>query len=129
MLLRPCTLTLLSLVAVRPLSTQERPAAAQAPCWPERAAWVGQALQQMKTIQPGMTRERLLTVFTEEGGLSTAHRRTYVSKDCPYFKVDVEFEPVGRPDRDEDGHVALEEDSRDTITKISRPYLEFSIMD
>ena len=47
----------------------------------------------------------------------------------PYFKVDVEFQAVGRPDRDENGRVTLVEDSQDLILKISRPYLQFSIMD
>jgi hypothetical protein len=50
-----------------------------------------------------VTRKDLLVVFTTEGGLSTGLRRTYVSRDCPYFKVDVEFEAVGRPNRNEEG--------------------------
>lgn len=83
----------------------------------------------MEAIKPGMTRETLLTVFKGEGGLSTGLQRTYVSQDCPYFKVDVEFEAVGRPNRDIDGRVTLVEDPRDRITKISRPYLQFSILD
>jgi hypothetical protein len=41
----------------------------------------------------------------------------------------VEFRPVGRPARDETGRVTLDEDGRDIIKTISRPYLEFSIMD
>jgi hypothetical protein len=92
-------------------------------------AWVAQALQKMQTIQPGMTRKDLLEVFTTEGGLSTGLRRTYVSQECPYFKVDVEFEAVGRPSRDEEGRVTLVEDNRDVIAKISRPYLQFSTTD
>ncbi len=70
-----------------------------------------------------MTRERLLTVFTTEGGLSTGLRRTFVSRDCPYFKVDVEFEAVGRPGYDKDGRVTLVEDARDVIVRISNPNL------
>jgi hypothetical protein len=86
-------------------------------------------LTKMQTIQPGMTRKDLLEVFTTEGGLSTGLRRTYVSQECPYFKVDVEFEAVGRPNRDEDGRVTLVEDNRDIIVKVSGPYLQFSTMD
>ena len=67
----------------------------QEQCSQDRRAWVAQALQKMETIQPGMTRKQLLKVFTEEGGLSTRLRRTYVSQECPYFKLDVEFETVG----------------------------------
>ena len=83
----------------------------------------------MQTIKPGMTRQDLLTVFTHEGGLSTGLQRTFVSRDCPYFKVDVEFQAVGRPDRDESGRVTLVEDDRDIILRISKPYLEFSVLD
>jgi hypothetical protein len=81
----------------------------------------------MQAIRVGMTRADLLKVFTTEGGLSTGLQRTFVSRDCPYFKVDVEFTAVGRPNRDRDGRVTLVEGSRDIIVKISKPYLEFSV--
>ena len=92
-------------------------------------AWVTEVLKRMQTILPGMTREALYQVFTTEGGLSTGLQRAFVSRDCPYFKVDVEFQAVGRPDRDGDGRVTLVEDGKDIILKISRPYLQFSITD
>jgi len=76
-----------------------------------------------------MTRKQLLKVFAEEGGLSTRLQRTYVSQECPYFKIDVEFKAVGRPNRDEEGRVTVVEDDRDIIAKVSRPYLQFSIVD
>ena len=91
---------------------------AQAP--PDHVAWVAKILERMETIKPGMTRKTLLTVFTTEGGLSTRTQRTYVSQECLYFKVDVEFDPA--PNRDS-------EDPRDRITKISRPYLQFAVID
>jgi hypothetical protein len=83
----------------------------------------------MQAIQPGMTRKDLLVVFTTEGGLSTGLRRTYVSQECPYFKVDVEFQAVGRPNRDREGRVTLVEDDRDIIVKLSSPFLQFNVMD
>jgi hypothetical protein len=92
-------------------------------------AWVAEALKRMETIKPGMTRDALMKIFTSEGGVSTGLRRTFVSRDCPYFKVDVDFQAVGRPDRDHDGRVTLVEDSRDIIVSVSRPYLQFSIRD
>jgi hypothetical protein len=95
----------------------------------DHTAWVAESLKRMQTIKPGMTRTELLKVFTTEGGLSTGLQRTFVSQDCPYFKVDVEFEAVGRPSRDSDGRVTLVEGSQDIIVKISRPYLQFNIMD
>jgi hypothetical protein len=91
--------------------------------------WLTGVLSRMGRVGPGSTRKALLEVFTTEGGLSTGLRRTYVSRDCPYLKVDVEFEAVGRPDRDEDGRVTLVEDDQDIIVKISPPYLGGSIKD
>jgi len=104
-------------------------ASARGQCSQTHVAWVEEVLTRMQTIKPGMTRKTLLSVFTTEGGLSTGLRRTYVSRDCPDFKVDVEFRAVGRPERDENGRVTLVEGDEDIIVKISRPYLQGSIMD
>ena len=91
----------------------------------DHIAWAGEALKRMETIKPGMTRNELLVVFTTEGGISTPLHRTFVSRDCPYFKVDVEFEAV--PPQGQGGR--LVEGSQDRIAKISRPYLQFTIFD
>ena len=96
---------------------------------PDHVAWVAEALEQMQTVKPGMTRADLLKVFTTEGGVSTRLWRTYVYRDCPYVKVDVEFEAVGAPARDPDGRVTLAESSDDAIKSLSKPYLEWSIVD
>src|SRR5579864_8502544 len=106
-----------------------KPVPAQSQSTQEHVGWVAEALKRIETIKPGMTRQTLLTVFTTEGGISTGLQRTYVSRECPYFKVDVEFQAVGRPSRDGEGRVTLVEDARDIIIKISRPYLQYSILD
>jgi hypothetical protein len=107
------------------MSTQGQEQSSQA-----YVAWVSEVLQRIQTIKPGMTRKALLTVFTTEGGLLfDGLKRTFVSRDCPYFKVDVEFRAVGRPDRDADGRPMLDEGEEDVILKVSRPYLEFSVKD
>jgi hypothetical protein len=95
----------------------------------EHVRWVAAVLKHIGTITPGMTRRQLQTVFATEGGLFTGLRRTYVTRECGYFKVDVEFRPVGRPERDQDGRVTLVEDDRDIITNVSRPYLQWPILD
>lgn len=94
-----------------------------------RIQWVAQTLEQMQRVKPGMRRSDLLTLFTTEGGLSTPLQRTYVSRHCPYFKVDVTFQAVGGPGKDQDRRSTLVEDNRDVIKSISRPYLEFSHLD
>ena len=108
---------------------QANPQAHQGYAPQDHVAWVAQALKGMQTIKPGMTREALLTVFTTEGGLYTGLQRTFVSRDCPFFKVDVEFQAVGRSNRDGNGRVTLLEGSQDVIVNISRPYLQFVIAD
>ncbi len=95
----------------------------------ENTKWISDSLREMKTIEVGKTRADLLEVFTTEGGISTGLRRTYVYRKCPYIKVDVEFEAVGRPARDVEGRVTLGEDNRDKIKSISKPYLELSNVD
>jgi hypothetical protein len=124
-------LLLLSLAAITGCvwSRTHRARAASAEPGQSHVAWVSDALVRMQTIKPGMTRKDLLDIFTTEGGLSTALRRTYVSRDCPYFKIDVEFEAVGRAGRDRDGRTTAIEDGRDIIVSISKPYLAFSIAD
>src|SRR5215216_5792725 len=92
----------------------------------EHNVWVAQSLKRMESVKPGMTRADLIKVFTVEGGLSTGLQRTYVYRECPYFKVDVEFAAVGRPPRDTNGRVTLVESDSDIIKSISRPYLGWS---
>jgi hypothetical protein len=89
----------------------------------ERTAWIAKILRQIGEIKPGMQRKNLSQVFTTEGGISSRFQRTYVSVECPYIKVDVQFKPVD-PDSD-----ALPEAPEDAIESISRPYLQWTIMD
>lgn len=105
------------------------PAAQTSPTSRRQTEWIANSLREMEKIKVGMTRADLLKVFTIEGGLSTGLQSKFVYRECPYIKVDVEFEPVGRPARDADGRVTLEEDNRDIIKNISKPYLEWSITD
>jgi hypothetical protein len=123
-------LVLISIIAIGG-SASFRPthSASQEQGTQDHIAWVTHTLVKMETIKPGMIREDLLKVFKTEGGWSTALQRTFVSRDCPYFKVDVEFKPVPRPDRDNARFVTSVEDNRDIIVKVSKPYLQFSIMD
>lgn len=107
------------------VSSRPTQSASPEPCAQDHEAWLGHALEKMVAIKPGMTRSDLLKVFKMEGGLSTALRGTFVSQDCPYCKIDVEFKAARQSDHN---NPALE-DSRDTIVKVSRPYLQFAIAD
>jgi hypothetical protein len=113
--------SMIGLIVVTPLGAQQTTGT--------HVVWVGEVLQRMQTIKPGMTRKALLTVFKTEGGLSNGLRRTFVSRDCPYFKIDVEFQAVGRPARDVNGRMTGAEGDDDIILKLSTPYLQFSVGD
>jgi hypothetical protein len=95
----------------------------------DHIAWVSRVLERMKGVKRGMKRSDLLSVFTTEGGLSTGLQRTFVSQECPYFKVDVTFRAVGRPDKDREGRVTLTEGPLDEILSISPPYIAYSVTD
>ena len=102
---------------VRPLQS-----ASPDPCTQDHAAWLKQVLERIETVKPGMTRWDLLQVFRTEGarqtfrmeGAPSVLRETFVSQDCPYLKIDVEFQPTF-------GVV-----NRDVIVKVSKPYVQSS---
>lgn len=83
--------------------------------------WLAQRIREAQAIKAGMSRAELLKVFREEGGLQLIPARRYVLRSCAYVKVDVEFEiAAGQP---------LPPDAQLKIVNISKPYLEFAIVD
>ncbi|MCD6049832.1 MAG: hypothetical protein K0Q55_1235 [Verrucomicrobia bacterium] len=80
-------------------------------------------LAECQQIKPGATRAQLLKIFTEEGGISNARHRTYVHRSNPYLKVDVEF-TLTDPKQS-----FVEEKPTDIVSKISKPYPAFSVID
>jgi hypothetical protein len=99
---------LVCLVAVEALSSRQ-----VSPRDTTHDAWVAASLKEMSSIKEGMTLTDLLKVFrlenpngrTHIGGITT----TFVSRACPYFKVDVVFSDMS---------------PFEVITRISRPYVE-----
>ena len=92
-------------------------------CMQDHAAWLRQILEKMETIKPGMTRWDVLHVFRTEEGVRRfrmeaappgLRRETFISQDCHYFKIDVEFKE-GIPAR-----------NGDVIVKVSKPYVQFA---
>jgi hypothetical protein len=65
-----------------------------------------------------MFRADLERLFKYEGGIHTRSQQTYVYRDCPYIKIDVEFAPSEQNQK-----------SADRITNISRPYIARPIID
>jgi hypothetical protein len=89
----------------------------------EHTEWIAQSLKEMESVKVGMTRADLLRVFKEEGGISTRTQQRYVYRNCPYIKVDVEFEMVDNVEN------KIIKSTKDKIVKISKPFLEWSILD
>jgi hypothetical protein len=81
------------------------------------------ALTDIRSIKVGMTRRELKKVLTTEGGLSTRGSRTYVYGTCQYIKVDVQFQAIQHTSE------KLKEFPDDKIVGISKPYLEYPILD
>ena len=124
MILRLFVLLLLSIIVIGG-SASFRPAqsANPEPCAQNHEAWLKQVSEKMETIKPGMTRWDLLKVLRTEGaprrtfkiggGPPQVLRESFVSQDCPYLRIDVEFEPVAVP-------------NQDVIVRVSKPYLQFA---
>jgi hypothetical protein len=126
MIQRLFVLLLLSIIVIGG-SASFRPAqsANPEPCAQNHEAWLKQVSEKMETIKPGMTRWDLLKVLRTEGtprrtfsmgGLPQVLRESFFSQDCPYLKIDVEF------DEFESGAVR----NQDVIVKVSKPYLQFA---
>jgi hypothetical protein len=120
---RLMVLVVLSIIVIG-VSASFRPAqsATPQPCTQDHAAWLKQVLERMDTVKPGMTRWDLLQVFRTEGarqtfrmeGAPSVSRETFVSQDCPYCKIAVEFQTT------------FGGGNRDVILKVSKPYVQFS---
>ena len=107
--------TLLSAAAILPSSKSSQA--------DEHTQWIAKSLKEIEGVKVGMTRADLLRVFKEEGGISTRTWRRYVYHQCPYIKVDVEFEPIGESEN------KRIQNPQDKIIKISKPFLEWANMD
>ena len=95
----------------------------------EQTKWIASVIKDVQKIKAGMTRGEMRKVFGEEGGIATTSQRTYVYLGCPYIKVDFEFESRGPEIKDADGQYRRPESDLDVIKRMSKPYLEFSVID
>jgi hypothetical protein len=85
----------------------------------EHRLWLGKAFTEIQTIQPGMSRQDLLKVFTRPGGVYALTRltATYAYKNSQHIRVDVEFTPASGTEE------SSAENPKDVIKTISKPYL------
>ena len=87
-------------------------------------AWVAACLADFERIVPGMTRAEIEATLPQEvGGLQSPSLLRLTHPDCPYFKIDVRFEPR----RDTDGK--LVPTAGDKAVEVSKPYIQPPIRD
>ncbi len=126
MIQRLSALLLLSIIVIGG-SASFRPArsATPEPCTQNHEAWLKQVAEKIEAIKPGMTRWDLLKVLRTEGppprtfilgGRPQVLRESFVSRDCPALRIDVEFEPAAA-----DQPAAA---YQDVIVKVSKPYVQ-----
>lgn len=126
--MRKLTLALAVCLAVLALTASAL--SVQSPRKPQdHTEWVRKILLEMEQVKAGTSRTEFDKIFVRQGGLSTGLQATYVYRECPYVKVDVRFAAVGRPERDAQGRVTLEESDADVVKEISKPYLDWAVMD
>lgn len=128
MIQRLSALLLLSIIVITG-SASFRPAqsATPEPCTQNHEAWLKQVAEKIEAVKPGMTRWDLLKVLRTEGpppgtfilgGRPQVLRESFVSRDCPALRIEVEFEPAAF-DQPASAY-------QDVIVKVSKPYLQFA---
>lgn len=127
MIQRLSALLLLSIIVIGG-SASFRPAqsATPEPCTQNHEAWLKQVAEKIEAIKPGMTRWDLLKVLRTEahrptfvlGGRLQVLRESFVSRDCPDLRIDVEFKPAA-VDQPASAY-------QDVIVKVSKPYVQYA---
>ena len=81
--------------------------AAQGEASRDRIAWVAKCREELRRIKPGMTRKEVEAALKEDVASQAPLIATFVHRDCPCFKIDVEFTSQD-----------------DKVIKVSKPYLD-----
>jgi hypothetical protein len=93
----------------------------EAPADQELLQHITDILKECSKLKPGTTRTELLKHFSVQGGILNASKASFKYNHCPYIKVDVEFN-LTNPNQ---GTQSL----TDTIKSISKPYLDWEVID
>lgn len=84
---------------------------------------ISEILRECQTIGPGTMRADVEKIFTTEGGFFVPMHQRYIYRRCPLIKVDVDF------NRSQPNQSDIDPRPTDTVSKISKPYLEWRIID
>ena len=106
-------------------STAKDPAKPSAPGTAIDGSRVEQCLKDLESITNGMTRAQVGSKLRPDGGLRSASPVRFVHPECPYFKINVEFE-FKRDPADQNRAV---ESGDDKVIRVSKPSLERPVSD
>jgi len=112
----PCVIAITQLHVVEP--TRPYPLT-------ENEKWLLAMVKDCASIEPGMSRARLLQSFYPDGGLQATLPTRYIFKKCQVMKIDVTFDGAGKtaPKR------PISSDAEMAIETVSTPYLQFPAND
>lgn len=89
-----------------------------------RNKWMDKVFRQIETIQPGMHRRDLETLFRMDGGINPiGGNERYVFKECSMIKIDVTFKTPGATNSPQP------ENPDAVIESVSKPYLQYPFAD
>ena len=115
-------LTLFALISV---AQTPQEAKQQSTC--DQCTFLQDALKSVAKIKVGETRLAIETDFEMEGGMQVASTTRYWYKKCRYIKIDVSFDEkyIDRDYVSKTGNFS----PNDVISKISKPYIAYPVMD
>lgn len=91
----------------------------------DRLRWIKKCIADFKKVKLGMTREEVGKLLPWDGGFQGFVAVRFCHPECRFFKVDVEFS-VKRNPSDQDRVI---NSPKDKVVAVSKPYIEYPIMD
>ena len=101
--------------------------AAPQDCRESHTQWMEARMAEAARIKPGMTRAQVLKVMTMDGGLQSygiAAPQRYLLLSCPLIKLDITFDASNASSVEQR---LLDPEAR--VKSVSKPYLEYPVMD
>lgn len=86
--------------------------------------WLTARIGEMQQIRRGITREEAAKILEENGGLSNRESQIFSHKKCGCLKLRIEFKPTSQTNNH-----AFPYDPKDTVVRVSKPYLGLLICD
>ena len=86
----------------------------------DRVIWVLKCVKDFKAIKVGMTRKEVGKRLVRDGGIQGPSLGRFIHRECPHFKIDVEFSVKRNPQ--DMNRASWSPD--DKVTSVSKPYIQ-----